>query len=146
MKIKDYIILMAASLFLGWLFASFHQPTHQTITKTQDTLPKVVDTVVSVRGKKALFIGDSHTAADYGWQHQVCKKTGMSYLNTAVGGKQTGWMLEQAKQKVTEYFDYCFVFYDLFAQLLLHPYFSGLVQQSRQPASHRNAGELWNLR
>ena len=101
---------MAASLFLGWLFASFHQPTHQTITKTQDTLPKVVDTVVSVRGKKALFIGDSHTAADYGWQHQVAKKTGMSYLNTAVGGKQTGWMLEQAKQKVTEYFDYCFIY------------------------------------
>ena len=56
MKIKDYIILMAASLFLGWLFASFHQPTHQTITKTQDTLPKVVDTVISVKGKKALFI------------------------------------------------------------------------------------------
>ena len=110
MKIKDYIILMAASLFLGWLFASFHQPTHQTITKTQDTLPKVVDTVVSVRGKKALFIGDSHTAADYGWQHQVCKKTGMSYLNTAVGGKQTGWMLETARQKVTEYFDYCFIY------------------------------------
>ena len=44
----------------------------------QDTIAKDTSPVViSVRGKKALFIGDSHTAADYGWQYQVCKKTGM---------------------------------------------------------------------
>ena len=50
--------------------------------------PKVIPvTLTSVRGKKALFIGDSHTAVDYGWQHQVCKQTGMTYLNTAVGGQ-----------------------------------------------------------
>lgn len=75
-------------------------------TQPLDTTP----IVYSVRGKKALFIGDSHTAADYGWQHQVCKKTGMSYSNTAVGGKQTGWMLEVANRSVTEYFDYCFIY------------------------------------
>jgi hypothetical protein len=34
----------------------------------------------------------------------------MTYSNTAVGGKQTAWMLEQAKAKVTEYFDYCFIY------------------------------------
>ena len=57
-----------------------------------------------------LFIGDSHTAADYGWQHQVCKQTGMTYLNTAVGGQQTTWMVGVAKAKITEYFDYCFIY------------------------------------
>lgn len=34
----------------------------------------------------------------------------MTYLNTAVGGKQTAWMLEEARQKVTPYFDYCFIY------------------------------------
>lgn len=82
-----------------------------TVKPNVTDTPKVIPvTLTSVRGKKALFIGDSHTAADYGWQHQVCKQTGMTYLNTAIGGKQTAWMVEQAKQKVTEYFDYCFIY------------------------------------
>ena len=34
----------------------------------------------------------------------------MTYLNTAVGGKQTAWMLQEAKLKVNEYFDYCFIY------------------------------------
>ena len=66
--------------------------------------------VHSVRGKKAVFIGDSHTAADYGWQYQVCKKTGMSMLNTAVGGKQTYWMLQTASTVLAGDFDYCFIY------------------------------------
>jgi lysophospholipase L1-like esterase len=74
----------------------------------QDT-PKV-EIVHSVRGKKALFIGDSHTAADYGWQYQVCKKTGMVMQNTAVGGKQTAWMLEVAKISLSSNYDYCFIY------------------------------------
>jgi len=74
----------------------------------QDT-PQV-EIVHSVRGKKALFIGDSHTAADYGWQYQVCKKTGMIMQNTAVGGKQTAWMLEVAKLNLSSNYDYCFIY------------------------------------
>lgn len=71
-----------------------------------DTIP----IVHSVRGKKAVFIGDSHTAADYGWQYQVCKQTGMSMLNTAVGGKQTYWMLQTASTVLAGDFDYCFIY------------------------------------
>ena len=78
----------------------------------QDTAKAIIqqDTVHSVRGKKALFIGDSHTAADYGWQYQLCKKTGMIINNTAVGGKQTGWMLEVAKLSLSTNYDYCFIY------------------------------------
>jgi len=107
MNIKDGILLMLASLVFGWAVSS----ANQTQPTPQNDTPKVVvkqDTILDVNGKNALFIGDSHTAADYGWQHQLCKKTKMRYLNTAVGGKQTVWMLETAKQKVTKYFDYCF--------------------------------------
>ena len=117
MRIKDALILAALSLILGWVVLEskpvIRDPLAwgelpQVHTIKQDTIKQ--DTVISVKGKKALFIGDSHTAADYGWQHQVCKKTGMTYLNTAVGGKQTAWMVEQARLKVTEYFDYCFIY------------------------------------
>jgi hypothetical protein len=88
--------------------------SHFVPTKT-DTIPvKVVvppqPVIQDVKSKKVLFIGDSHTAADYGWQHQLCKKTKMTYLNTAVGGKQTAWMLQEARLKVNEYFDYCFIY------------------------------------
>lgn len=72
--------------------------------------PKIQDTIVNVNGKKSVFIGDSHTAADYGWQYQVCKKTGLVMLNTSVGGKQTYWMLQTAQSVLTENFDYCFIY------------------------------------
>ena len=119
MKIKDYLVLVMASLFMGWVFSKSHiftpDPLAWSSVSIVDTIPtpvKVInkDTVISVKGKKALFIGDSHSAADYGWQYQVCKQTRMQMLNTAVGGKQTAWMLQEAKLKVTEYFDYCFIY------------------------------------
>jgi len=119
MKIKDYLVLVVISLFIGWVFSKSRiytpDPLAWSSNFTVDTIPTAVkvnkqDTVISVKGKKVLFIGDSHTAADYGWQYQLCKKTGMSYLNTAVGGKQTAWMVQEAKSKVTEYFDYCFIY------------------------------------
>ena len=69
-----------------------------------------VDTVVSVKGKNVLFIGDSHTAYSNGWQDRLCRRTGMTYLNSAVGGKQTAWMVGEARQKITNYFDYCFIY------------------------------------
>ena len=120
MNIKDRLLLMLASLAFGWLILhagpTIKDPMAIGEMALIDTIsavkPQVIkrDTVVSVRGKKALFIGDSHTAADYGWQYQVCKKTGMQMLNTAVGGKQTPWMLEIAKQNIHSGFDYCFIY------------------------------------
>lgn len=113
MNIKDGILLMLASLVFGWAVSS----TNQTKPTPHLDTPKVVikpippqDTIHSVKGKNALFIGDSHTAADYGWQHQLCKKTQMRYLNTAVGGKQTAWMVEVAKQNINSGYDYCFIY------------------------------------
>lgn len=117
MKIRDGILLMCLSLLMGWLVAEskpiISSPPTQVKLLSTDTINRdsvIKDTVISVRGKKALFIGDSHSAADYGWQYQVCKRTGMSYFNTAIGGKQTAWMLSKARIKVTEYFDYCFIY------------------------------------
>ena len=117
MRIKDGVFLMALSFIVGYVVVESKPAVRdplawgelpQVDTIKQDTIKQ--DTVISVKGKKALFIGDSHSAADYGWQHQVCKKTGMTYLNTAVGGKQTAWMLQEARAKVTPYFDYCFIY------------------------------------
>ena len=117
MRIKDGVFLMALSFIVGYVVVESKPAVRdplawgelpQVDTIKQDTIKQ--DTVISVKGKKALFIGDSHSAADYGWQHQVCKKTGMTYLNTAVGGKQTTWMLQEARAKVTPYFDYCFIY------------------------------------
>jgi len=108
MKLKDYVILFGCSLVLGGTLVN-SQPI-DTPPKIDTIRPIPQDTVVSVRGKKAVFIGDSHTSADYGWQYQVCKKTGMSMLNTAVGGKQTYWMLQTASTALAGDFDYCFIY------------------------------------
>jgi len=71
----------------------------------------VVDTVNDIRGKRALFIGDSHTANHgYGWQVQLCQATGLIQNNIAVGGKTTSWMLQQAQMYVTSNYDYCFIY------------------------------------
>jgi hypothetical protein len=117
MNIKDKLLLTLSSLGFGWLILHAEPTIINSATPKStlviDTISAVKpkrDTVVSVRGKKALFIGDSHTAADYGWQYQVAKKTGMQMLNTAVGGKQTPWMLEIAKQNIHSGFDYCFIY------------------------------------
>ncbi len=114
-KRADVIILAIVLIIFGLL--SFYVISVQAST-VKHSFPNTVkiDTIIpqpvinDVKGKKVLFIGDSHTAADYGWQHQLCKKTKMTYSNTAVGGKQTAWMLQEAKLKVNEYFDYCFIY------------------------------------
>jgi len=116
MKLKDGILLMLASLVFGWLILkakpTIKDPMALGEIAVIDTIKPVIkqDTIVSVKGKNVLFIGDSHTAADYGWQHQLCKKTQMRYLNTAVGGKQTKWMIEVAKLHVNSGYDYCFIY------------------------------------
>jgi lysophospholipase L1-like esterase len=115
---KDKVIKMAPILIfsIGLLGASLSSSRDKTdrvvrIPKSDTIIiVKPADTVVSVKGKKVLFIGDSHTAYTNGWQDRLCRRTGMTYLNTAVGGKQTAWMVEEARQKVTGYFDYCFIY------------------------------------
>jgi len=116
MKLKDKLLLMLASLALGWLLVEAKPIVISSASKDStlviDTIKHVKpqDTIVDVNGKRALFIGDSHTSAEFGWQHQLCRKTQMQYLNTAVGGKQTTWMLDVAKLHVNSGYDYCFIY------------------------------------
>ena len=136
MNIKDGILLILLSLVFGWLLLNGYPSTkpNKTIVKannqqvivkanSQKAITQVIvktnnqqvivnpDTVVSVRGKKALFIGDSHTANhNYGWQIQVCQLTGLQQNNIAVGGKTTSWMLQQANMYLTPNYDYCFIY------------------------------------
>ena len=116
MKNKNIKLAVVAAFSLGLLGVSlFAKREKETIRvqslKTDTLIPvKPIDTVVSVKGKTVLFIGDSHTTYAYGWQDRLCRRTGMTYLNTAVGGKQTAWMVGEARQKITNYFDYCFIY------------------------------------
>jgi hypothetical protein len=116
MNIKDRLLLTLASLAFGWLILhakpTIKDPMAVGEMALIDTIRPVKPQVIvhDVNGKTALFIGDSHTAYDYGWQYQVCKKTGMRMLNTAVGGKQTAWMLETAKLNISPNYDYCFIY------------------------------------
>jgi hypothetical protein len=115
---KDKVIKMAPILIfsiglLGASLSSSREKRDLALPSPKlDTavVVKPVDTVVSVNGKRVLFIGDSHTAYSKGWQDRLCRRTGMTYLNSAVGGKQTVWMVGEARQKITNYFDYCFIY------------------------------------
>jgi len=73
---------------------------------------EVSDTQTNVKGKKSLFIGDSHTAnkTGWGWQSIVCKETGMIETNLAIGGKQTSWMIQIVNSNVSSKYDYCFIY------------------------------------
>ena len=115
MKNKNIKLAVVAAFSLGLLGVSLSAKREKESLKVQslksDTLVvvKPVDTVVSVRGKKVLFIGDSHTTYAYGWQDRLCRRTGMTYLNTSVGGKTTTWMKGIALNSVHSGLDYCFI-------------------------------------
>jgi lysophospholipase L1-like esterase len=47
---------------------------------------------------RILFVGDSLTAYNGGWQHQYSKMRGADYDNISKVGKRTKWMLEQMKK------------------------------------------------
>jgi len=123
MKIKDGLLLMLASLVFGWVLLKatppikdiikIEQPIDNALLTTHTPAINVVsiDTVNDIRGKRALFIGDSHTANhNYGWQIQLCQATGLIQNNISVGGKTTSWMLQQANLYVSSNYDYCFIY------------------------------------
>lgn len=110
------IILTIVIISAGILLASFMLMSGESLKNIKEKEEKLisvvnVDTVIDVNGKRALFIGDSHTANhDFGWQVIVCKKTGMVLKNTAVIGKHLPWMVSVAKQTISPYYDYCFIY------------------------------------
>lgn len=89
----------------------FSKPTNPNPISKSDTTVQIKseDTTANVKGKKVLFIGDSHTVYANGWQDRLCRRTGMTSVNTAVGGKTTTWMKGVALKTISSEFDYCFI-------------------------------------
>lgn len=68
---------------------------------------------LNFKGKRVLFIGDSHTALyNTGWQSILAKRYQFTEKNTAVGGKQTNWMINQLKLALStgDTFYACFIY------------------------------------
>lgn len=109
MRIKDSLILTILSLGLGWVVVSATTPTQ--IPTPTDTVVVNTPIIINVKGKTALFIGDSHTANHKnGWQTVLSTKVGFNMINVSILGKTTYWMLEQAHLKLNNKIDYCFVY------------------------------------
>lgn len=106
-KLGLVLALSASLLFLGGDKGSSSTGTKSTIDTVK--IPLTVDTPENVKGKSVLFIGDSHTTYAYGWQDRLCRRTGMIYTNTAVGGKTTGWMLGVLRTRINSKYDYCII-------------------------------------
>jgi lysophospholipase L1-like esterase len=107
MKIRDGVILTVVSLWLGWAVVNATAPIQSTV----NTIVIDTPTVINVKNKTALFIGDSHTANHTnGWQKVLSTKVGFNMINVSILGKTTYWMLEQAHLKLNNKIDYCFVY------------------------------------
>jgi hypothetical protein len=107
------IILVIVIGILGFItsWKVWGQDNKITDTVKIDTVKvKPQDTIVDVKGKYVLFIGDSHTSNPNGWQSILSNNTKMRMNNISVGGKTTGWMLERAKESIHSGLDYCFIY------------------------------------
>jgi lysophospholipase L1-like esterase len=114
MNVKDGILLVLASLVLGWVLLKA-TPQVRLLASIEQTIvdtPKLdTPTILSVKGKTALFIGDSHTANhNNGWQKVLSNKVGFNMINASVLGKTTYWMVNEAVYRLTSEIDYCFVY------------------------------------
>lgn len=108
------IILTIVIITAVWFFMSLSVVSSQPSENIKEDDVKTTnrsDTVIDVNGKHVLFIGDSHTANhNWGWQLIVSRKTGMEMMNTAVVGKHLPWMVSIAKQTISPYYHYCFIY------------------------------------
>ena len=107
------IILVIVMGILGFITSWKVWGQHNTIkdtVKIDSVKIKPQDTVVDVKGKYVLFIGDSHTSNPGGWQYMLTNETKMRMNNVSVGGKTTSWMLDIAKESIHEGLDYCFIY------------------------------------
>ena len=115
MKNKNIKLALSLSFSLGilavFLLSSREKKVSKNLISESDTVAQVrsEDTAINVKGKKILYIGDSHTVYANGWQDRLCRRTGTTSVNTAVGGKTTTWMKGVALKNITSDFDYCFI-------------------------------------
>jgi lysophospholipase L1-like esterase len=103
------IVIGILGFITSWKVWGNNKPIEDTV-KIDTVKIKPQDTIVDVKGKYVLFIGDSHTSNHGGWQTILSNKTKMRMNNISVGGKTTGWMLERAKESIHENLDYCFIY------------------------------------
>jgi len=111
MNIKDKLLLTISSLMVGWMIVHAQPRTIDKPLPLMDTT--VIDTpiILNVKGKTALFIGDSHTANhNNGWQKVLSDKVGFNMINVSILGKTTYWMVNEAVYRLTNEIDYCFVY------------------------------------
>ena len=107
MKIERKSIHLIIFGLLSFAAGVSSAPTFQQTIKLTFHAEEPLD----VRGKKALFVGDSHTSAyGWGWQDQVCNHTGMVCKNTAAPGKQTNWMAWKLDTYADSSYSYCFIY------------------------------------
>lgn len=108
MNFKDISILIIFSLFIGMMM--FGRSTQDSPQPMQEQPIPEPDSP-NVQGQTALFIGDSHTANhQFGWQKQLCQKTGMIMKNVSAGGKTTDWMLNEAVYGINDDIDHLFIY------------------------------------
>src|SRR6056300_113871 len=112
MKNKD-LFYMVASL-LGGIALAFALGSAENYVEEPEDIFKA-DTVFIkqdcgpeiVLNKKALLIGDSHSAFSKGWQSFLSQWTGLKITNTAVEGKPTSWMKRRLVENIDSSFKYC---------------------------------------
>ena len=113
---KSFTVFLICYVLLVSLMAFLTDFKERIVFSKNDTtiiaIPRQgLDTIIDVKGKSALFIGDSHTANHYfGWQKIVCDKTKMRMINLSKIGKTTDWMLKVAKNSIHFNLDYCFIY------------------------------------
>jgi hypothetical protein len=109
---RNIILALFAGIFLAFLFETTNQNKIDLSTKdTLNVIPLVyVECPEVVLNKKALLVGDSHSAFVRGWQTFLSDWTGLEIVNTAVEGKTTSWMKVKLVQNIDSTFDYCFIF------------------------------------
>lgn len=110
MNIKQSVLF--AALIMGFLSAAVYKTNQPVVVpKIYNDTVVIKDTLVNVKDKTALFIGDSHTSNHaQGWQKQLSDSVGFKMINASVGGKTTYWMLDQALYKINDNIDYVFVY------------------------------------
>lgn len=109
---RNIILALFAGIFLAFLLETTNQ------NNISSSLKEVVHDTVLVSGecpeivlnKKALLIGDSHSAFARGWQSFITDWTGLEIKNTAIEGKTTSWMKVELVQNIDSTFEYCFIF------------------------------------
>lgn len=111
--IKAILIIVVIGVFgfyTSWLAWGHDNTITDTIKIDTVKIKKPQDTIVDVKGKYVLFIGDSHTSNPNGWQYLLSKKTKMRMNNISVSGKTTYWMLDMALYSLHTNIDYCFIY------------------------------------